>query len=233
MTYLEKYLNLQMTQKYSESDDTNKQSLQDDLDKLVKWSEKWQMLLNFGKCKCIHIGRGNMDEDYIMGAAVLGRTTQEKDLGITFSADMKVSEQCRIVALKGNKILRLIRRTITYKEKQLIVPLYKAIVRPHFEYCIQAWRPYRKKVIDKLETIQRRATKMIPELGHLSYESRLLQCGLTTLETRRLIRDQIEVFKIVNSYEDVDRKIFFKLKEGTRIRGHKAALVKEQCRLDM
>ena len=69
-----------------------------------------------------------------------------------------------------------------YKEKQLIVPLYKAIV---FEYCIQAWRPYRKKDIDKLERIQRRATKMIPELKDLSYESRLLQSGLTTLETRR------------------------------------------------
>ena len=125
------------------TNDTDKQSLQDDLDKLVKWSEKWQMLLNFGKCKCIHIGHGNMDEEYKMGDAILGRTTQEKDLGVTFSADMKVSEQCGIAASKGNQILGLIRRTIMYKEKQLIVPLYKAIVRPHLEYCIQAWRPYR------------------------------------------------------------------------------------------
>ena len=74
---------------------------------------------------------------------------------------------------------------------------------------------------------------MIPELRDLSYESPLLQCGLTTLETRRLRGDQIEVFKIVNGYEDVDRNMFFKLKEGSRTRGHKAALVKEQCRLDM
>ena len=97
-----------------------------------------------------------MDEEYIMGDAVLSRTTQEKDLGVTFSADMKVSE---------------------------------------------------------LGRIQRRATKMIPELRDLSYESRLLQCGLTTLETRRLRGDQIERFKIVNGYEDVDRNMFFKLKE--------------------
>ena len=116
-------------------------------------------------------------------------------------------------------------------EKQLVVPLYKALVRPHLEYCIQAWRPYSKK--EKLERIQRKATKMIPELRDLSYESRLLQCGLTTLETSRLRGDQIEVFKIVNGYEDVDRNMFFKLKEGSRTRGHKAALVKEQCRLDM
>ena len=97
-----------------------------------------------------------MEEEYKMGGAVLGRTTQEKDLGVTFSADMKVSEQCGIAASKLNQI----RRTIMYKEKHLIVPLYKAIVRPHLEYCYQAWRPYRKKDIDKLERIQRRATKM-------------------------------------------------------------------------
>ena len=82
------------------TNDTDKQSLQDDLDKCVKWSEKWQMLLNFGKCKCIHIGHGNMDEEHKMGDAVLGRTTQENDLGVTFSADMKVSEQCGIAASK-------------------------------------------------------------------------------------------------------------------------------------
>ena len=89
-----------------------------------------------------------MEEEYKMGDAVLGRTTQKKILGVTFSADMKVSEQCGIAASKGNQILGLIRWTIMYNEKQLIVPLYRAIVRPHLEYFIQAWRPYRKKDID-------------------------------------------------------------------------------------
>ena len=120
-----------------------------------------------------------------------------------------------------------------YKDKQLIVPLYKEIVRPYMEYCFQAEKPCHKKVIDKLERIHRRATKIIPELRDLNNESRLLQCGLTTLEKRRLRGDQIEVFEIVNGYEDVDRNMFFKLKEGSITRGHKAALVKEQCRLDM
>ena len=95
------------------------------------------MLLHFGKCKCIHIGHGHMKEEYKLGDAMLGRTTQEKELGVTFSATMKVSEQCQIAASKRNQIIGLIRRTITYKEKQLIVPLYKAIFRPHLEYCIQ------------------------------------------------------------------------------------------------
>ena len=152
---------------------------------------------------------------------------------VTISADMKVSEQCGIAASKGNQILGLIRRNITYKGKKLIIPLYKAIVRPHLEYCIQAWRPYRKKDIDTLERIQRRATKMIPELRDLSYEERLKECGLTTLETRRLRGDQIEVFKILNGYENIDRNMFFSLKKDSRTRGHEVKLVKDQCRLDI
>ena len=75
---------------------------------------------------------------------------------------------------------------------------------------------------------------MILELSDLSCESHLLECGLTAQKTRRLRGNQIELFKIVNSYEDIDRNVFLKLKlkEGCRTRGHKAALVKEQCRLD-
>ena len=213
--------------------DGDKQHLQNDLDRLVKWSEKWQMLLNFGKCKCLHTGHRNLNVNYKMGDTVLGTTVKEKNLGVTISADMKVSEQCGIAASKGNQILGLIRRNITYKGKNLIIPLYKAIVRPHLEYCIQAWRPYRKKDIDTLERIQRRATKMIPELRDLSYEEHLKECGLTTLETRRLRGDQIEVFKILNGYENIDRNMFFSLKKDSRTRGHEVKLVKDQCRLDI
>ena len=69
---------------------------------------------------------------------------------------MKVSEQCGIAASKGNSIIGLNRRNITYKEKDLIIPLYKAIVRPHLEYCIHAWRRNRKNDIDMLDRIQNR-----------------------------------------------------------------------------
>ena len=75
---------------------------------------------------------------------------------------------------------------LTYKEKSLIIPLYKAIVRPHLEYYIQAWNPHLRKDVDMLDKIQRRATKLIPELRDLTYEERLKECGLTTLETRIL-----------------------------------------------
>ena len=185
--------------------DADRQHLQDDLNKLIEWSEKWQMLFNFGKCKCLHTGHGNEDAQYTMGDTVLNTTLKEKDLGLTISADMKVSEQCGIAAAKGNQILGLIRRNIVYKEKELIIPLYKTIVRPHLEYCIQAW----------------------------SYEMRLKECGLTTLETTRLRGDQIEVFKILNGYENIDRNIVFTVKEERRTRGHGVTLAKKQCRLDI
>ena len=74
---------------------------------------------------------------------------------------------------------------------------------------------------------------MIPELRDLSYEERLKECGLTTLETRRLRGDQIEVFKILNGYENIDRNMFFSLKKDSRTRGHEVKLVKDQCRLDI
>ena len=74
---------------------------------------------------------------------------------------------------------------------------------------------------------------MIPELRDLSYEERLKECGLTTQETRRLRGDQIEVFKILNGYENIDRNMFFALKKNSRTRGHDVKLVKDQCRLDI
>ena len=101
--------------------DADRQHLQDDLNKLIEWSEKWQMLFNFGKCKCLHTGHGNEDAQYTMGDTVLNTTLKEKDLGLTISADMKVSEPCGIAAAKRNQILGLIRRNILYKEKELII----------------------------------------------------------------------------------------------------------------
>ena len=212
----------------------DKQNVQDDIDKLVKWSDKWQMLFNFGKCKCLHTGSINTGMNYEMGGTILSKNVKEKGLGVTMNANMKVSEQCRIAASKGNQVLGMIRRNIAYQEKSLIIPLYKAIVRPHLEYCVQAWNPHLRKYVDMLEKIQlRRATKLIPELRDLTYEERLKECGLTTLETQRLRGDQIEVFKIFIGYENIDSNIFFEIKESKITRGHNYTLVKKQSRLDV
>ena len=109
------------------------------------------MLFNLGKCKFLHTGPGNTGMNYEMGETILSKTVKEKDVEVTMNANMKVSEQCIIAASKGNQVLGMIRRNITYKEKSLIVPLYKAIVRAHLEYCIHAWSPYLRKHIDMLE----------------------------------------------------------------------------------
>ena len=102
--------------------DADRQQLQDDLNKLTEWSEKWQMLFNYGKCKCLHTGHGNEDAQYTMGDTVLNTTIKEKDLGITISADMKVSEQ-----------YGLIRRNIVYKEIELIIPIIFRILYTSME----------------------------------------------------------------------------------------------------
>ena len=71
------------------------------------------MLFNFGKCKCLHTGPGNTGMNYEMGRTILSKTVKEKDLGVTMNSKMKVSEQCRIAAFKGNQVLGMIRRNIT------------------------------------------------------------------------------------------------------------------------
>ena len=117
------------------------------------------MLFNFGKCKCLHTGLGNSGMNYEMGGTILSKTVKENDLGVTMNANIKVSEQCRIAASNGNQVLGMIRINTTYTDKSLLLPLYKAVVIPHLEYCIQAWSPYLRKYM--LENIQRRATNLI------------------------------------------------------------------------
>ena len=113
------------------------------------------MLLHFGKCKCLHTGPGHTGMNYEMGGTILSKTVKEKDVGVTMNANMTVSEQCSIAASKDNQVLGMIRRNISCKEKRVIVPLYKAIVRPHLEYCIHSCSPYLRKDIYMHEQIQR------------------------------------------------------------------------------
>ena len=134
---------------------------------------------------------------------------------------------------KGNRILGLIRRNIVHKSKDIISRLYKSLVRPHLEYCIQVWSPYLKKDIELLEKVQRRATKMIPELRHLSYEQRLNRLGLISLEKRRVRGDLIQAFKIIKGIDKVHYSKFFTLNVDRRTRGHKFKLLKKRTRLDI
>ena len=76
----------------------DKQKLQDDIDKSVRWSENWQMLFNFWKCKCLHTGPGDTGMNCEMGGTILTKTVKEKYVGVSMNDNMKVAEQCRIAA---------------------------------------------------------------------------------------------------------------------------------------
>ena len=92
-------------------------TLHEGLNRLVPWSAKWQMLFNQGKCKCLHIGRANGKETYEMHNAFLLKTSKENYIGVTISADWKVSEQCGIASRKGHQIPGMIKINITYRKK--------------------------------------------------------------------------------------------------------------------
>ena len=110
--------------------------------------------------------------------------------------------------------------------------MYKSLVRPRLEYCIQAWCPHLRKDIDLLETVQRRATRLIYSLHDLPYYDRLKRLKLTTLEMRRVRGDLIEVLKITKGFEEVDFNTFFKIASSTKLRGHSLKLYKHNLRLD-
>src|SRR5215467_11751771 len=206
--------------------------LQNDLTTLVEWSNECKMLFNVDKCSVMHLGRKNDKNVYNM-CTTLKETIIERDLGLLVDNNVKFSSQCSVATKKANCILGLIRRNIAHKSKEVILRLYKSLVRPHLEYCIQVWSPYLKKDIELLEKVQRRATKMISELRHLSYEQRLNRLGLITLEKRRIRGDFMQAFKIIKGIDKVDYTRFFTLNVDRRTRGHRYKLIKKRTKLAM
>jgi ribonuclease P/MRP protein subunit RPP40 len=139
------------------------------------------MLFNIGKCKIMHIGYNNPNATYSVDSTDLSSVDEEKDIGVVITKDFKAGNQCSNAVKKANRMLGMIKRNFSDRSRRTIVALYKSLVRPHLEYCIQAWRPHLSKDIQLVGRVQRRATKMVEDIKHLSYNERLTQLGLSKL----------------------------------------------------
>jgi hypothetical protein len=208
--------------------DEDAKILQEDLRKLSQWSEEWQMLFNIDKCSVMHIGKQEDIHGYELNGKELRVSEEERDLGVIVHRSLKSARQCSEAAKKANRILGMVKRTIVSRDKEIMMRIYKTVVRPHLEYCVQAWSPHLKKDIEILERVQRRATKMVKGCQRLSYEERLEYCGLTTLEKRRVRGDLIETFKLMTNKVEMPYDRFFATAQYPGTRGHKYKLFKRR-----
>jgi hypothetical protein len=180
--------------------DPCQQALQEDLTKVYHWTVDWELPLNVSKCLLLG-SEGDRTLPLTLGMDTIStsvtRVSEVRDLGIKITNDFKPSRQCAEATRSGHWALTRLKRTVSSRKPSVLLPLYKTFVRPHLEYAVQAWAPYLKKDILAIERVQRRFTRLFPNLRERDYETRLYELQLFSMERRRLRGDLIEAYKIL------------------------------------
>ena len=216
------------------SNDDDVENLQADLNALIEWTKTWQMEFNKDKCHVMHYHKKNPLSIYHLNGHIIESCDTEKDLGVLLSKDLKPSPHIANITLKAYQKLAMINRTFTYKDEETVIPAYKALVRPLLEYCQEVWSPHLIKDIESIEAVQRRATKMIPKIRHLSYEERLSHLNLFKLSARRHRGDMITMFKILNGIIEIKENLFTRRHTLYESRTHdKKLMLQKKANSDM
>ena len=105
------------------------EQIQESIDTCTDWAKDWQMEFNLSKCKVLRMGKNNENRDYRMQGVILERVTQEKDLGVLRDVGCKQAGQCQAAIGRANRVLGCIRRGIIYKSKEVVLTLYRNLVR--------------------------------------------------------------------------------------------------------
>ena len=211
----------------------HKNNIQKDLYTLQDWTEKWQLYFNNDKCKCLHYGRNNPNHDYNFltnnRPNIIQDSNSEKDLGVTFDLNLNFDLHINDITKKANQVLGLIKRNFKYMDNKTFILLYKSLVRPILEYGAPIWSPHLLRQSRLIEDIQRRATKLLPEMAHLSYEERLQKLQLPSLKFRRLRGDLIQLYNMVHDEDSFNFNKFFTFAKNQGTRGHNFKLYIHPC----